>query len=534
MAITFVNKGTLGAGTTLATPGLPAALLAGDLLLLAVHTPNQAVTTPAGWTPITSSPVSTGTANLAGGTRISGYYRFWQSGDVAPAVAVTGGGCTVAMIFAYRGVDLTTPFDGVTPTTNIVAAASTTLTMAGITTVTSNARVVHLVARDQDLSNAAAVATPVNANLTGMTERHDQVVNTGVGGGIYVQDGLKASPGATGNTTATQTSSIAVCLTVSLREQGTTGTVSRTQNANSLYGYALRDPVASRVVRAQPSGNTNSNTVSLSGVPAGTLLVLNYANTSAQLGSPNLLPPAGWAEIATPGPDVNLAWKVSLGGTETATVTLASAGTGNIELILSEITGLANPEVANAVFQRLEGADNTVDATIIPATTPLVLAAAWFGEFNNGVSPLFQNVAGDRLYLYRRTDSATIAYSIGAANGVSASINAPLAAIMVAFKEGVVTTSTGTVASTQAPNAAAAAGLVGIAGTAAGTQALNTSSASGSVAAAGISGTGAATQARNVSTARGVNDTPVQPGQGLARFVRSPFRSPLRVTVRSP
>ena len=138
MAITFVNKGTWAAGTTSISPGIPASMQAGDFMILQVHTCNQAVTTPSGWTQATTSPVSTGTANTAGGTRISVYYRWWQSGDAAPTVAVTGGTVTNGIIVGYRGVDPTTPFDA-TPVATTLAAASTTLTMTGITTVTANA-----------------------------------------------------------------------------------------------------------------------------------------------------------------------------------------------------------------------------------------------------------------------------------------------------------------------------------------------------------------------------------------------------------
>ena len=217
MAITFVNKGTWAAGTTSISPGIPASMQAGDFMILQVHTCNQDVTTPSGWTQATTSPVSTGTANTAGGTRISVYYRWWQSGDAAPTVAVTGGTVTNGIIVGYRGVDPTTPFDGVTPVATTLAAASTTLTMTGLTTATNNALIHWAVARDQDLNSTTAVTAFTNANLTGITETHDQVVNTGVGGGIWCGRGFKATAGATGNTTITQTSSIAVGLTIALR-----------------------------------------------------------------------------------------------------------------------------------------------------------------------------------------------------------------------------------------------------------------------------------------------------------------------------
>lgn len=213
---TFVAKGAWAAGTTSFSPGIPAGMAAGDFMILDVHTCNQAVTTPSGWTIVTGSPISTGTANTAGGTRLTQYYRWWQSGDAAPSVAVTGGTVSNGIISGYRNVDPTTPFDA-TPTSNIVTPASTTLTWAAITTATAGARIHLAAARDQDLNNTAAVASYTNANLTGLTEIHDQVVNTGVGGGIANAYGSKATASSTGTTTATQTSSIACCMTIALR-----------------------------------------------------------------------------------------------------------------------------------------------------------------------------------------------------------------------------------------------------------------------------------------------------------------------------
>lgn len=215
--ITFVNKGAWSAGTTSCTPGIPASMVAGDFMIMTIHTPNQAVTTPTGWTIVTSSPVSTGTANTAGGTRVSTYYRWWQSGDAAPTVSVTSGTVTNGIIAGYRGVDTTTPFDGVAPVATTLATASATLTMTGVTTQTDNACIVWSIARDRDANSTTDVTAFTNANLTGITEVHDQIVNTGVGGGIWCGHGFKATAGATGNTTITQTSSIAVGLTIALR-----------------------------------------------------------------------------------------------------------------------------------------------------------------------------------------------------------------------------------------------------------------------------------------------------------------------------
>ena len=192
-------------------------MAAGDFMLLTVHTTNQVVSAITGWTAVTSTPVGTGTAGAAGGTRVSTYYRFWQSGDAAPTVAVTGGNCTNGIIVGYSGVDSTTPFDGVTPVATTLATAATTLTMTGLTTASNNGLIFWSVARDVDVNSTTGVTGFTNANLTGIAEVHDQTVNTGPGGGIWVGYGFKATAGATGNLTVTQTSSVAVGVTIALR-----------------------------------------------------------------------------------------------------------------------------------------------------------------------------------------------------------------------------------------------------------------------------------------------------------------------------
>lgn len=218
MAARYKSKGTFASGTGNVSPGIPTDVGYGDLLLLHVESANQPGAAPSGWTaiPTPSGTPSRGTAGSAGGVASEVFYRWWQPGDTAPSVTDRGNH-TTAIITAYTGVDPTTPFDGVTPV-GFNAAASTTLTMNGITTGTADALVVHSIAIDRDAASTNQVTgSPTNANLTGLAERHDQIVSTAVGGGLAIFDGAKASAGATGDTTATQTSSAYAGTTLSLR-----------------------------------------------------------------------------------------------------------------------------------------------------------------------------------------------------------------------------------------------------------------------------------------------------------------------------
>jgi len=318
MAISFVNKGSFASGTTSAAPGIPASMQAGDFMVLVVETEGASVSVSAGWTQVTGSPLNRGTANSAGGVRLAVYTRAWVSGDAAPTVTTTGAGHAVSMIFGFRGVDTTTPLDGVTPTTTS-AAANATLTMPGITTATDDAVVVHCMALDSDnissnsvtgnplsarsqtcngavasgattiLLNAIAnvavgmtitgsASIPANTRVTAIAtntitlsaattgtitsgtsltftgvnftgfgtsgELHDQTVATARGGGIFVAAGLKLFAGATGTSTAAQTSSAYLGITLSLRAaaiaSASTGTASVTLGAFALGGVGAQ------------------------------------------------------------------------------------------------------------------------------------------------------------------------------------------------------------------------------------------------------------------------------------------------------
>ena len=233
MAITFVNKSAFASGTAALTVGAVASVVVDDLILLFVESANQAIATPTGFTQVTSSPVSTGTAGAAGGVRLAVFYRFATGADATTSVADTGDH-TTAIKMAFRGVNKTTPFDA-TPTTGIKTPASTSSSFPTITTATANALIVLASGLDLDAASTTTTGTPTNANLTNLTERHDETVTAGAGGGLVVITGLKNTAGATGATTATVTSTIQVFLTAALREELNTGSLIATETGNDTF-----------------------------------------------------------------------------------------------------------------------------------------------------------------------------------------------------------------------------------------------------------------------------------------------------------
>ena len=130
---------------------------------------------------------------------------------------------------AFRGVDPTTPFDATPVALATETTARTALAPPGITTATDNAMVIYGIALDADAttSNPGAITgTPTNANLTDLTLRHAQTVSSGVGGGIGVITGFKATAGSSGAITgATTPSSTHTYLTMALRPQITNASI---------------------------------------------------------------------------------------------------------------------------------------------------------------------------------------------------------------------------------------------------------------------------------------------------------------------
>ena len=214
LAPTFQAAGTAVGGTGAVSPAWPAHAI-GDVALLFIESGGgQAanLSTAAGFAAVANSPQATGAG--ANGTRITVYWaRATSTAMPAPTVADPGNH-VYAQILTYRGVIATgNPWD--VTGGGVKAAASTSVTVSGVTTTVLNALVVQAVARDDD-SAAAEFSAETNANLTGITERTDAGTTSGNGGGFAVWDGTKAAAGATGNTTATVTSSINAFLTVAL------------------------------------------------------------------------------------------------------------------------------------------------------------------------------------------------------------------------------------------------------------------------------------------------------------------------------
>jgi len=210
-APTFQAAGTAVTGTGTVSPAWPAHL-PGDVALLFIETEgDEAVTLPTA-----SGFVLIGQNNIndAAGTRLTVFWARATSSAMAAPTTNDPGNHVYAQILTYRGVATTgNPWD---VTAGGTSGTGTTVSVASVTTTVAQTLVVQGVSRSND-NAAAAFSAQANGNLAGLAERVDAGTTSGSGGGFAVWDGVKATAGATGATTATVTNSSNAYRTIALR-----------------------------------------------------------------------------------------------------------------------------------------------------------------------------------------------------------------------------------------------------------------------------------------------------------------------------
>lgn len=219
----FQAAGTAMSGTGAVTVAWPTHAVDDIALLFVESAGGQAVTltTPSGFVAVANSPKFTGAGTA--GTRLTVFWARATSTTMASVAVADPGDHVYARILTYRGAIKTgNPWD--VTGGGVKTPASTAVTVAGVTTTVADTLVVQAVSRDND-SAAAAFSLQTNANLNNLAERSDAGTTSGNGGGFGVWDGSFTATGATGNTTATVTSSVNAFLTIALKPDAGTGAV---------------------------------------------------------------------------------------------------------------------------------------------------------------------------------------------------------------------------------------------------------------------------------------------------------------------
>ena len=216
----FRTKGAFTAGTGSIVVPEPVTKWTGDLLLLVVNTANQPIAAPSGWTQVANSPQGTGTGGSAGATSIQAFWLI--AGPYLYDVTLPDAGSYIAgQMFAFSGVDSTTPIN--VTAGSVQATAATAWTFPAATTTRADCLVLNVVGMDCDAnSDNTLLSSWANANLSSGTEITDATSGSGVGGGIGMFAGGLAAAGSSGATTVTSAeSTTAAFLTISLAPVGT-------------------------------------------------------------------------------------------------------------------------------------------------------------------------------------------------------------------------------------------------------------------------------------------------------------------------
>lgn len=215
----LMGQGTLNGSTTGLPFAWPSGHQAGDLGVFITETANETYTAPSGWHEFPSSGQGTGTGGAAGATRIHMFWRRATSSSEAnlDQSAYDPGEHQIGVLLAFRNVaDTGNPYD--TTSGGVKASASTSESIAGVTTTVANALLVYAITRDDDSATAHYTAW-ADASLTaGPYEVVDAGSTAGNGGGFGVVVGSLAAPGASGTLTATNSvSCVAAFLCIALR-----------------------------------------------------------------------------------------------------------------------------------------------------------------------------------------------------------------------------------------------------------------------------------------------------------------------------
>jgi hypothetical protein len=211
---TVVAVGAVDSATPWA-PGLPAGWQVDDILLIIVEsTGGETAPSATGYAHVTGSPVVEAT-----NTQLSVLWKRATTSEPAPTVTGPTDHAVTRML-GVRGCPVTGNPWNISPVAT-EATVDTSATWPGGTTTVADCLVLEIIAAGlPDAASTINLGVLANANYTGITERMDNWVLTGNGGGIGVVSGVKATAGATGQSTATlAVASSKALMTLALKPQ---------------------------------------------------------------------------------------------------------------------------------------------------------------------------------------------------------------------------------------------------------------------------------------------------------------------------
>jgi len=202
---TYRTTGTMAHGTGAITVGLPASMSANDIVILVASTiAGGTITITADgsitpWTAISGSPV-----DVTGGEKLYVWWGRWSSGTTGPTLTPASDHCVGRTVAYYRCYTGGSPID--VSATGTETASDTTFSFAtGLTTTYNNEMTITVCSTGYDPSadSTNQFSSWTGTNLGTKTERIDNDVNEGLGGGFGLMDAPLVVNGAVGTVGAT-------------------------------------------------------------------------------------------------------------------------------------------------------------------------------------------------------------------------------------------------------------------------------------------------------------------------------------------
>jgi len=390
MAVQLVGVGSFTQGTGAATIAMPAGVTAGNLLLLAVHSANETVATPSGWT--LEDSIGTGTAAAIGSVACYLFSKIAGASEPSVVVADSGnvtGGAVVALSGAL-GVSAKAK--------SVQATAATAWTMPNITTPGEDNIVLWFVANDRDgnsTSNLTAFSTP---SVSDETILLDQTNNQGVGGGVAIAistTSLPVNTTVTGPSITSATSNTAAFITVAVRPDSISlagsGTISNTSSGSITTAIRLS---SSGTITHSTTGGLIIPMISLDG--SGTFTIASSGSLSTQI----RLSGSGSISNTVSAPQLNTAIRLAASGSFNSTT---SAGLST-DIRLAGSSTISNSSSANIQTSILmTGTANIAYSASIPQLNTGILLAGSSTISNAAATPILGkliNLAGAAVHSY--------------------------------------------------------------------------------------------------------------------------------------
>lgn len=199
-APTVVAVGTVASGTSAVTPAFPASLAVDDVIVgigESIGGANYPTAASNTFAHVTGSPVA-----QAANTQLTVVWARYD-GVITAHSWGDSGNHNVARYIAVRGCVATgNPWGAVAVA--VESVANTSAEWPGVAdTGGPDALILECIATGRDAASTANLGALTNANYSSITERMDNWISSGTGGGIGMVTGIKATQGATGVSTAT-------------------------------------------------------------------------------------------------------------------------------------------------------------------------------------------------------------------------------------------------------------------------------------------------------------------------------------------